>query len=195
MERSKEWLRKYEESFVYNPSVFNRIPKLLVLDIDGTLVSQKRRKQESDNKFEFQLRPGLFAFFKIAMQLEYQFAIWSAAPSPHVSLMIKKIQQEISTLNIQFEFVWSRDACQIDMKKGIILKPLKFVWAKYPNQFTVENTLVLDNTPRTYKKNKKNALQIKTFRNEHLETDQALLETLVRLQTLSHCKDVRLKKM
>lgn len=179
---SQEWIQKYQKALLYNRSAFQRTPKLLILDIDGTLVAEG----EIQRPRTFPLRPGLQAFFQIAQQLNYTFAIWSAAPSPHVSDMVKKIKSQVGENNLSFAFVWSQDACRV--KNSYIVKPLSLVYLRQP-AFTIANTLILDNTPRTYSENIKNAIPIPTFTGT--ETDQELLHTLALLSRLSETTDVR----
>src|SRR5436305_6455651 len=99
--KSEEWIRKHSPSLLRHRSLFARIPKLLVLDIDGTLIV------ETESAKEIVFRPGLNAFFYFATQLGYEFAIWTARKDKYVPEVTRQLFAEHPHLK-KLQFVWTQ---------------------------------------------------------------------------------------
>lgn len=142
---------------------FNLFParsNLLILDIDGTLISQSEFDSQVSS---FKFRPGLLGFLAAARSLGFKLAIWSAANEGHVENTVTRLKNSLDE-PLHFLFTWDNLKCTTVCRSGKchILKPLMKVWERFP-EFHEHNTVILDNTPSTYQKNKHNAIPIPTF--------------------------------
>ena len=154
-------------------------PKLLILDIDGTLI-------DSDDTKIYK-RPGLAEFLQKCSK-EFKLAIWSAAGPGHVEQVVAECFTDI-----KLEFVWSGE--KVCRKWNPVLnqwddiKPLKKVWRK--KAWNRTNTLIVDDTPKTYCRNWGNAIGISEW-EQHMTTDRELKRVWTVLQTYRD-KPVRTK--
>lgn len=58
--------------------------------------------------------------------------------------------------------------CAVAPQYGVFdCKPLAFVWAKFPEQYTPDNTVMLDDLRRNFIMNKQNGLVIRPFKRVH----------------------------
>jgi hypothetical protein len=168
-------------------------PRLLVLDIDGTLVG------ESNVPFQFPFRPGLLGFLTLVQKLGYHLAIWSAAHSTHVETICSRLNQLCS--KIQFRFVWDGSKCDVaydpanmhKKRRGFyFVKPLTKIWKEFP-EYNVSNTFILDNTPHTYSLNPDNAIPIPTF-NHTVDPDDHAFQKIILYLMVHHPLDSLVKE-
>ena len=134
--------------------------KNIILDVDGVMVDG------------LQMRPGLAKF------LEYLFteprigtvSVWTASTQWWSIIYETRIKHIMPLLQCgtraSFYFVWEGNRCinhyQPDQQERVMIKPLSKVWRRYKN-FTRSNTLILDDVPITYLKNRGNALRVNEF--------------------------------
>lgn len=54
------------------------------------------------------------------------------------------------------------------MRSAIDVKPLGFIWLNFPEHYNERNTIMFDDLKRNFLMNPQNGLQIRPFRNAHL---------------------------
>ena len=66
-------------------------------------------------------------------------------------------------------------------------KPLGFIWAKFPGQYTEANTIMMDDLRRNYVMNPQNGLVIRPYKHAYRnrETDKELLYLTEYLQNIA----------
>jgi len=144
--------------------------KLLILDLDGTLVDSYHNSVDVkttlepipiDGNMRIYMRPGLDAFLE-ECSLCFTLAVWSASSKDYVEAVVKAI---FDPLGIKLAFVWSGERCvrKWDHFHGelITIKPLRKIWRR--RTWHRQNTLIVDDTPRTYSQNYGNAVRIPTW--------------------------------
>lgn len=165
--------------------------KLLVLDIDYTLFDLGSSAEQPDEL----ARPYLHEFLTGCYQF-YDIMIWSATPMKWVEVKMK----ELGVLGHSDYKV----ACMLDDSAMLTLqteeygvfncKPLAFIWAKFPDFYNEDNTVMLDDLRRNFVMNKQNGLVIRPYRHAHRNKDrdkellylQRYLEKIGTLDKLSH---------
>jgi len=146
--------------------------KLLVLDIDYTLFDHR---SEAENALEL-MRPFLHEFLTASYE-HYDIIIWSATS-------LKWIEVKMEALgvlsNTNYKIVTLVDyQCMITVyseKYGSIdCKPLGVIWGKFP-EYNDKNTIMFDDLRRNFLMNPQNGLQIRPFRDAHINmaTDREL---------------------
>ena len=172
--------------------------KLLILDIDNTLIYSHQFSNiysDFDMKFDDKdyyysiKRPHLKEFLEYCNK-NFRIAFWSAASEDYVQKVLENIIGDIGPV-----FIWGSKKCTISMIHSFyevnlnIYKRLRKVWKCKKYYATKENTLILDDTPLTYRYNYGNAISIKKFYGD--SEDSELLRIKELLNTLKDCEDVR----
>ena len=159
---------------------------LLVLDLDLTLVYATTNnnisssydftiKLNENEIYYIHLRPYLNDFLRYC-EKHFSIAFWSAGDQDYVEAIVKQIQSRYLTK--EPVFVWNYNHCTKSWRSNgdyEVIKPLKKVWRRYKN-FTIANTLVIDDTCITYRKNYGNAVAVRKFFGE--SSDIHLLEIM-----------------
>ena len=137
----------------------------LILDIDGTLISES---------FFIEARPFLKEFLTYCFETFDTVSIWTAAPQEHFEFVNKRFFKPIlDSIQQDWKFVFTNKKCSITYiqndynyfyKQPCIVKRLKKVW-KRPG-FTRHNTIIIDDKKYTYMNNWGNAIPIDTYRGE-----------------------------
>jgi len=148
--------------------------KCLVLDIDYTLFDLGSTAERPEEL----ARPYLHEFLSATYQF-YDIIIWSATSMKWVKVKM----QELGVLSHpEYKVTCMLDhAAMVTVhteKYGVFdCKPLAFLWAKFPGQYTEANTVMLDDLRRNYVLNKQNGLVIRPYRKAHVNraTDEELL--------------------
>ena len=156
----------------------------LILDLDGTLINENGEP-----------RPNVTTFLDFCFKNCASVNIWTAASLEWYN--------EIRFLrNYPFKFIWTGDRCTtrsigyqgMDSIR-IKIKRLKKVWKVYrnwQNPPTKYNTLIIDDTPLTYRDNWGNAMRITTYINGHDEELSKIIEwfnnLLAEVNVRSKCK-------
>lgn len=156
----------------------------LILDVDGTLI---------DDKGKIKPRPYLKEFLLHAFNTCKTVSIWTAAPKSWYEKVHRKILGDILIdMGFEFDNVFTREKCtrtayynlgessrfHITMSRmnQIKIKPLEKLWKPTTiyQDFNKDNTLIVDNTYYTFRKNYGNAIPIPTFIATDLEDDHLL---------------------
>lgn len=129
----------------------------LILDLDGTLI-----ELVDDIRTLPKPRPHLHIFLDWCFLNFQHVSIWSAASSDWVKEMLIHIQAS----HYPFHFIWADK--HITRTKNHVIKKLWKVCREYP-EYTLDNTLILDDTPSTYKNNYGNGIGIMPYHQTHHE--------------------------
>ncbi len=157
---------------------------LLILDLDETLIfaSEEKLDYPADctvfNYFVY-LRPMLKSFLT-AMQKSYQLAIWSSAGDNYV----EEIVQKTILKEFKFEFIWGRsratyrrnferDELRIYGNHQDHYQYVKILKKVKKLGFSINRTLILDDTPHKSQMNYGNAIYPRPF--EGSREDKELL--------------------
>ncbi|KIZ06716.1 ubiquitin-like domain containing CTD phosphatase 1 [Monoraphidium neglectum] len=164
--------------------------KCLVLDIDYTLFDLGSAAERPDEL----ARPHLHEFLRDTYQF-YDIIIWSATNMKWVEVKMR----ELGVLgNEQYKITAMLDhAAMVTVqteKYGVFdCKPLGFIWAKFPDHYNAENTVMLDDLRqgracawRNFVMNKQQGLVIRPFKRAHMNRDKASLLGDNELLHLSH---------
>ena len=174
--------------------------KLLVLDIDGTMVNCDDRppsdqrpwydttfdlpKRGGSERFYVQIRPGLPDFL-IEAAKDYDLAVWTASSYEYAEAMLKAITPE----GITYKKVFGGDRCIRKYNSWdyttTTIKPLRKIWKGYGRT----KTLIVDDTRATYCQNHGNAIAIRTYTGAK---DDELQKILTILKQRKDALDVRL---
>ncbi|RZK31813.1 MAG: phosphoprotein phosphatase [Hymenobacter sp.] len=152
--------------------------KLLILDLDETLIHASATEVRPGADFQVfhyfvYQRPGL-ADFLLACAQHFKLAIWSSASDDYVQAVVRQLLPPGITL----EFVWGRSRCtpfttpqlneygyyNLDAASSYeYAKRLKKVRRR---GFSLQQTLIVDDTPAKVQHNYGNAIYIKPYLGE-----------------------------
>ncbi|CAF1284586.1 unnamed protein product [Adineta ricciae] len=175
--------------------------KLLVLDIDGTLVFAEDKSQvthmeiEQNHHFELEegsilvwKRPDIDEFLEWCLE-QYDVGVWSASGSEYVHAVVDHIFPE--HLRSKLKFIWTSSRCTRRYHQRSLdvygvpftIKKLRKLWRRKTNSYNRRNTLILDDSPSTYRENYGNAIPIASYaassKDRELQRIKSLLETLI----------------
>ncbi|GAB4819028.1 hypothetical protein N2152v2_006074 [Parachlorella kessleri] len=164
--------------------------KCLVLDIDYTLFDLGSAAEKAD----LLARPFLHEFLAAAYA-DYDIIIWSATGMKWVEVKMRELG--VST-NPNYKITCFLDHMAMVTvftdKYGLFdCKPLQFIWAKFPDNYTEDNTIMFDDLRRNYILNKQNGLVIRPFKRSHRtrHTDRELLHLSIYLQKIAGLPSLR----
>ncbi len=176
-------------------------PKLLILDLDETLIHASSTQVRKD--FDFQIfqyfvyqRPGLAEFLTTCAQ-HFKLAIWSSASGDYVRAVV----EQILPAGVALEFVWDRSRCtpfttpQLDDYSYYnLVGPSSYEYAKRLKKvrrrgFSLPQTLIVDDTPAKVQQTYGNAIYIKPYLGE--AADEELSYLAAYLLTLEDVENVR----
>lgn len=177
--------------------------KLLILDLDETLIHATASPPNEDWHFEVDRykvyeRPDLRTFLN-EVKTHFRIAVWSSASDDYVKEVVAKIFPE----DYPLEFVWGRSRCtlQVDYdqveRTGYLdynnhmnyVKQLKKV--KRKGISTLEEMLIVDDTPHKSKYNYGNAIYPSEFNGDPKDTELLqLLKYLISIKDVSNFRDI-----
>jgi len=171
---------------------------LLVLDLDESLIHSLPTGSGKD--FDFMVfdydvikRPYLDYFINNCNKF-FRMAVWSSGTDDYVEEVVKHIFPD----TIKLEFVWGRSRATycpvVDFDASGSYDPGHYDYVKRlkkikPLGYSLEKTLIIDDTPSKARDNYGNAIYIKAFTGE--SNDRELLFLTEYLMGLKDCKDVR----
>lgn len=158
--------------------------KLLVLDLDETLIHSTLSRLSYEESFSFDRyfvyqRP-LLEMFLNNIAMHYKVGIWSSAGDDYV----QAISDQIKPPGINYEFVWGRSRCTLkrDMETDSFEYEKKLSKLKKKG-FPLENILIVDDTHQKAKSNYGNAIYVKEFTGDPTDLElKYLLEYLMLLK-------------
>jgi hypothetical protein len=151
----------------------------IILDLDGTLISEPQKASD-----KIVSRPYLKEFLTFCFKNFECVSIWTAADYGWYSAVYNGILQPIlHEIKAEFDFVYTRLNCKViydhdpdtPFPESIYIKPLKKLWKKKKG-YTKGNTIIIDDTPHTYRMNYGNAIPITTFTGDK---DDGALQTMI----------------
>ncbi|WP_367209606.1 NIF family HAD-type phosphatase [Sphingobacterium sp. R2] len=163
---------------------------LLVLDLDETLLYATKDKLQQREDFVVgpyyvYVRPNL-AYFLSELVGDFKLAIWSSADDTYVHELVDKIKPDA----VDFEFIWGRSRTT---KKRISVTD-EYYYVKRLSKvkrkgFSLERTLIIDDTAEKSMLNYGNAIQIAEFTGNANDDELLLLASY--LKQLKNVRNVR----
>lgn len=144
--------------------------QLLVFDFDGTIISTT----------DHHIRPYYWHLIKYLKYHKIRIGIWTAA-----SIEWIKLHLDESHLH-SFDFIWDKE--YIKYENESVIKPLKSLYRSKcnPIKSNKRNTLIIDDTPSTYKYNRRNAIPIKYFETNRDTKDDYFLYLIILLELIKN---------
>ncbi|XP_046851468.1 ubiquitin-like domain-containing CTD phosphatase 1 [Xenia sp. Carnegie-2017] len=178
-------VKEYQVKVLNEPRVGK---KLLVLDVDYTLFDHRSVAEKGVEL----MRPYLHEFLTACYE-HYDIVIWSATNMKWIETKMKELGVSSNTnYNIAF-MLDSLAMITVDHPTyGVIeTKPLGVIWGKYPEKYSKENSIIIDDLRRNFIMNPSNGLKIRPFREAHLNrgTDRELQKLTKYLQEIAILND------
>ncbi len=190
--------------------------KLLILDIDGTMIFAEEKSKliymqvEQHHHFELDggsilvwKRPNIDEFLEWCFEY-YDIGIWSASGSEYVHSVLTHIIPD--HLRSKVKFIWTSMRCTRTYQQRsldtygvpITIKKLNKLWRKKKSRsdnlnsverYDRRNTLIVDDTPATYQKNYGNAIPITSYTGNWRDSELKRVKDV--LELLISSNDVR----
>ncbi|NBA88962.1 phosphoprotein phosphatase [Emticicia sp. CRIBPO] len=166
--------------------------KLLILDLDETLIHATENKLDISEDFLFDKyfvykRPFLDKFLS-DISRHFTIGIWSSADDNYVTEIVKSIKPD----NVELEVIWGRSRCSVrrdyDLDNYYFEKRLH----KLKNRgFRLEQIIIVDDTPAKSKSNYGNAIYIREFSGEATDEElKHLHDYLLTLKTVVNVREI-----
>ena len=160
------FLKKGGKLFAPNSPYLN-IPKsnkyYLVCDIDETLFNFKLSEEDQEQGV-LKIRPGVFQLIE-EIRPYYQIILFSEADRDYIEVII----EAICSTRYLYDYILSRDYVSIEGNNFI--KDISKIGTP------LDKTIIIDNMPQNFRKNKENAIYIKSFFGEN-NNDKALIDLI-----------------
>eukprot|EP00999_Lentomonas_sp_LEN2_P000693 NODE_1688_length_769_cov_64.638629_g1639_i0.p1 GENE.NODE_1688_length_769_cov_64.638629_g1639_i0~~NODE_1688_length_769_cov_64.638629_g1639_i0.p1 ORF type:complete len:197 (-),score=23.90 NODE_1688_length_769_cov_64.638629_g1639_i0:99-689(-) len=166
-------------------------PKILVLDLDGTLVFGTQEPDafgitQTPDFFHGALqlfkRPGTDEFLEFVLD-NFQVVFWSAAPKSYVESVIAQLSWSTPAFfGKTAPLVLHEDSVTYAENKYVV-KDLAEVIVPQTNT-PLDRILHLDDTPSTYSKNWRNGIPIKSFTGQRHDEELQLLEKFLKQEVV-----------
>ena len=151
----------------------------LVCDIDETLFHFKISDDDEEQGI-LKIRPGVFQLIKEIKNF-YEIILFSEADKEYIDLLIDAIGNKKHLC----DYILCRD--YISIEKNDFIKDLNKIGTP------LDKTIIIDNMPQNFRKNKENAIYIKSFFGDEND-DKALIDLIPILVNIAKSgKDVRLE--
>jgi TFIIF-interacting CTD phosphatase-like protein len=164
--------------------------KLLILDLDETLIHATEKELESPADFQFDKyfiykRPQLHKFLG-EISKHFTLGIWSSADDSYVKAIVENIKPE----NVEFDIIWGRNRCSLRRDYDLDIYCFEKRIDKLKKRgFKLEQIIIVDDTPEKSRSNYGNAIHIKEFLGDI--TDEELEHLHDYLLTLKGASNVR----
>jgi len=173
--------------------------KLCVLDIDYTIFDCKHVR-ESEHPIEMHMRPFVHEFLTKIYQ-HYDIVFWSQTKWLWVESKLTDMGILTHT-DYKINFVLDKDSMfkvkwthnETKQAKEHYVKPLQFIYAKFPQFYHSRNTIHVDDLSRNFAMNPHNGVKIKQFKDcaKSRQTDTELKRLAKYLNhVVAHVDDVR----
>ena len=167
--------------------------KLLILDLDETLIFSSLEKLSSKEDFSLgeyfvYKRPGLNEFLKFTNE-NFQLAVWTSSTSDYAEGIVKQLFPDQSVL----KFVWARDRCvskiDIESREQYWIKDLKKVKKL---RFDLNNVLVIDDSTEKLERNYGNHIPVNPFLGDPKDDElPRLINFLDKLKNLDSVRSIK----
>ena len=164
--------------------------KLLILDIDETLVFATRKPLDREADFKTELyhvykRPYLDEFLEFC-RIHFEVGIWTTGGDEYA----EDVQKSLFSDGYPLSFTWSSERCTRKFDQVMFhpyyIKDLKKLKKK---GYRLEEIIMVDNTPRKLEKNYGNLVAIKDWEGD--PEDRELLRLINYLTYLKDVENVR----
>ncbi|BFZ57296.1 hypothetical protein PYCC9005_004347 [Savitreella phatthalungensis] len=188
---SQEYLAVCREGFDHLPE---REKKLLILDLNGTLIYRSGRYNQKDRVAH--LRPGLSEFMTWALDHDFCVLIWSSATPHSVRGMCKVAFSE--DVRSRLTGVWARDTLNLTPEqygnKVQTYKNLQVVWdapsVRAVKAFSQRDTVIIDDSRSKVAQHPYNHIFVPEFdRHRHDAGNDDVLDQVQRYLELLSCVD------
>lgn len=137
----------------------------IILDIDGTLICERTMMP----------RPFLGEFLQTCFATCASVSLWTAASRWWLDKVEREVLRPLLREDQHFDLRWSQERCTLAVDRKHIAeyggfyvlrqpcKPLRKLWRRRNRVWTRNNTLIVDDTPRTYSRNYGNAVPVPTW--------------------------------
>ncbi|MAZ66240.1 MAG: hypothetical protein CMF25_03950 [Kangiellaceae bacterium] len=138
--------------------------KLLILDLDETLIHAVEAPLERPHDFETELyyvykRPYVHEFLEFAKDL-FEVAVWTSAGSDFAQTVYENVFGE----NYELQFMWSRERCTQYFNPEYYNHEYVKNLAKVKRRgYGLEDVIMVDDTPAKLRKNYGNLVRIEEF--------------------------------
>ena len=170
--------------------------KLLILDLDETLIHATVKKLEINEDFKFDKyfvykRPFLEDFL-IEMSKYFTLGIWSSADDEYVLEIVNLIKPE----NLNFEIIWGRSKCS--KRKDHTFDEYYFekrLDKLKKKGFKLEEIIIVDDTPEKSRTNYGNVIHIKEFSGSTEDQELKYLQDyIVTLKDVENIRQIEKRK-
>jgi len=168
------------------------MPKLLLLDLDETLIHATTTPLTTTPDFQFEYyhvykRPGLEEFL-LKISPHFTLGVWSSASNDYVEEIVKKITPK----NIEWFLVWGRTRCT--MKRDYIMDTYYYEKKldKVKNKgFSLEQIIIVDDSPEKARSNYGNAVYINPFEGDKEDEElKYLYDYLLQLKEVDNVRTI-----
>lgn len=151
--------------------------KLLVLDLDETLIHSERYPLRYDSDFWIgslgvAIRPSAKDFLGFCFAHFRYVAVWTAATEPYANIVLDHLNK-----SGKFLFIWSREQCKL--QNGVYFKSVQKIRKHF--HFRTSDILCVDDSPEKFEDGVENVIPAKRFFGD--PTDEELTRLIVRLRT------------
>ena len=144
--------------------------KHLILDIDSTLIDSDFVDvgciyKTLPSGINIYPRPYLREFMKFAFDNFESVSLWTAGSSDWADVIVDDILSDFMPSNVAFRFIWTRVKMGIYWTddngplRSYLIKPLSEVYKNFEDM-NENNTIIIDDNPITYIRNKRNVIPI-----------------------------------
>lgn len=166
--------------------------KLLILDLDETLIHATETKLDMLEEFQFEQyyvykRPHLDTFLE-NISKHFTVGIWSSADDDYVT----EIVQNIIPSTIELKVVWGRSRCSIKRDYDYDQYNFEKRLDKLKKQgFRLEQIIIVDDSPEKTRNNYGNAIYIKEFLGDKNDEElNFLFDYLLKLKTVENIRSI-----
>ena len=165
-------------------------PKLLILDLDETLVYATELPLDRPGDFEFDeytvyKRPHVREFIEFC-SLHFRLAVWTSSSESYARVIVSELFGNAYPL----EFVWSRKRCTQKFNP----EDYSYEWLKNLDKvrrrgYLLEQTLMIDDTPAKLQRHYGNLVRVREFEGD--PADDELRRLMPYLLKLKDAENVR----
>lgn len=163
------------------------MPKLLILDLDETLIHSTRQPlpdQEQvgtvlDGRYHLYIRPGVHELVQRTREI-YSLAVWTAAVPEYAAEVVTQVLP-----GVDLAFVWARPQCTPGFRGWH--KDLDHVTEAF--QYDPRDILMIEDTPENLRHHRRNCVQVRPWYGD--PADQELTRVLPEILAAHPLEDVR----
>lgn len=177
----------------------------LVLDIDGTMLSESVPLDCTVAQMQAHMRPHLFTFLDFVFESFAAVAIWTAASSEWLNMFLEAVDPEGKR---SWAFTWTGSRCNLSCSRAGLgysdglyptytrQKRLKKVWSSKALRalgFSRDSTIIVDNTPGVCQFNYGNAIYVETFEGDGRDDWLLVLISYLKILAAKHDQEISMR--